>query len=76
MGTDFEGGALLAVSLGEEADTTGVGHDQLAGAHSIPERNGDSKPWSWTSSNRSLRASTKRRSRSREPLGSSPAAPA
>ena len=40
--TGFEDGALLAVSLGEDADTTGAVYGQLAGAyygvHSIPER--------------------------------------
>lgn len=39
----FEQGALLAVNLGEDADTTGAVYGQLAGAHygekSIP------KPW-------------------------------
>jgi len=40
--TGFEDGALLAVNLGEDADTTGAVYGQLAGAyygvHSIPKR--------------------------------------
>jgi ADP-ribosyl-[dinitrogen reductase] hydrolase len=40
--TCFEDGALLAVNLGEDADTTGAVYGQLAGAYygveSIPER--------------------------------------
>ena len=40
--TCFEDGALRAVNLGEDADTTGAVYGQLAGAyygvHSIPER--------------------------------------
>jgi ADP-ribosylglycohydrolase len=40
--TTFEDGALLAVNLGDDADTTGAVYGQLAGAHygvaSIPER--------------------------------------
>ena len=40
--TCYEEGALLAVNLGEDADTTGAVYGQLAGAHygvdSIPER--------------------------------------
>ena len=68
--TCLEDGALLAVNLGEDADTTGAVYGQLAGAYygvdSIPER--------WRSTLAKLdvvesfvSASTKRRSRSREP---------
>ena len=69
--TCLEDGALLAVNLGEDADTTGAVYGQLAGAYygvdSIPER--------WRSTLAKLdvvesfvSASTKRRSRSRETL--------
>ncbi len=41
-GVDFREGALLAVNLGDDADTTGAVYGQLAGAHygltAIPER--------------------------------------
>ena len=40
--TSFEGGCLLAVNLGDDADTTGAVYGQLAGAFygekGIPER--------------------------------------
>jgi ADP-ribosyl-[dinitrogen reductase] hydrolase len=32
-GDDFRSGALLAVNLGDDADTTGAIYGQLAGAH-------------------------------------------
>ena len=32
-GADFRDGALLAVNLGHDADTTGAVYGQLAGAH-------------------------------------------
>ena len=32
-GNDFRSGALLAVNLGDDADTTGAIYGQLAGAH-------------------------------------------
>jgi ADP-ribosyl-[dinitrogen reductase] hydrolase len=50
--TSFRDGALLAVNLGDDADTTGAVHGQIAGAyygeHGIPE------PWRATLAHRDL----------------------
>jgi ADP-ribosylglycohydrolase len=58
-GTDFRDGALLAVNLGDDADTTGAIYGQIAGAHY--GLSGIPAPWIATLAQRDLIAELSRR---------------